>query len=154
MSDKKQQKIYSGVYTLLKNSGYMSVHRYLIQSIGFDEALLLQLLIDKYEYFKEKKFLREIDGKDWFYAVSDYIEIETEFDRKRQKKAFDNLAELGLIETKLIGMPRKKYFHINMSIETLNKFLVIGEESYKVKMQTLKNPVAPNDPASCADSPN
>lgn len=83
-----------------------------------DAAVLLGYLCDMDKYFSEKD--ENFNG--WFYATMEKIERKTVCSDKVQKKWFDIFEDMDLIDTKLIGLPRKKHFKIiEKTLETLMK---------------------------------
>lgn len=97
------------VRTFLSHSGYLVINRALIRTIGLNETVLLSLMMDRDSYFIEKK--KDIDG--WFYSVKEYIQDNLNLGRKPIDSAMNNLVNSNLIETKLLGIPAKKYYRVN-----------------------------------------
>lgn len=52
------------------------------------------------------------DSKGWFFCTADTMENETAINSYKQGKCYSKLEEAGVIETKLMGLPAKKYFRI------------------------------------------
>jgi len=80
---------------------------------GVNEAIFLQQCV----YWGERT-PRE-DG--WYYKTIKDMKQETSLSRYKQKKASKKLEDLGLIETKIIGLPTIR--HIRVDFEKLKIFL-------------------------------
>lgn len=97
---------------VISTTGYISVNKELIKQLGLECATLLGDLASKYEYWKERDGLTE-DG--FFFVTAEYIEKEIGLSEYKQRKAFNKLEQENLIETKIYGLPKKKYFKLNDS---------------------------------------
>ena len=107
---------------LLNKGGFIQVNKYLVDRIGLKEAVLLGCLCSKHSYWVNQGRLG-VDG--FFYCEAKNFKKETSLSAKQQLAAFDNLERLGLIQTDYRGIPRAKYFKIN--IESLENFLINAE---------------------------
>ena len=115
---------------LLSSSAFLVVNKKLAKEIGLLEVVLLADLISKEEYFEENQQL--LDG--WFFNTAKNIQEDTTLTAHQQRKCIKNLKELGIIETKVIGIPAKQHFKI---IE--NKLLSYFTTSYsKTAQQEVK----------------
>ena len=94
---------------LLSSSAFLVVNKSLAKQIGLNETVLLADLISKEEYFIENNQLK--DG--WFFNTSKNIENDTTLTSHQQRKAIKKLADLEIIEVKLIGIPAKQHFKIH-----------------------------------------
>jgi hypothetical protein len=106
---------------LLSSSAFLIVNKQLAKQVGLKGAVLLADLISKEEYFIAKGMT---DG--WFFNTAKNIEKDTCLTTHQQSKAIKMLEELGVIETKVVGVPAKKHFKI---IE--NKLLSFFNTSFK-----------------------
>jgi len=111
---------------LLSSSAFLVVNKRLAKLMGLHETVLLADLISKEEYFAENQLL--IDG--WFFNTSKNIQADTTLTSHQQRKCIKNLKELGIIETKLVGIPAKQHFKI---IE--NKLLSYFKTSFEKTAQ-------------------
>ena len=93
---------------LLSSSAFLVVNKKLAKEIGLNETVLLADLISKEEYFIENKQL--IDG--WFFNTAKNIQEDTTLTSHQQRKCIKILKNLGIIETKVIGIPAKQHFKI------------------------------------------
>ena len=115
---------------LLSSSAFLVVNKELAKKIGLHEVVLLADLISKEQYFIENKQLNE----GYFFNTAKNIQADTTLTSHQQRKAIKNLKSLGIIETKLIGIPAKQHFKI---IE--NKLLSYFTTSYsKTAQQEVK----------------
>ena len=115
---------------LLSSSAFLVVNKKLAKEIGLLEVVLLADLISKEEYFVDNQQL--IDG--WFFNTAKNIQADTTLTSHQQRKCIKNLKELGIIETKLVGIPAKQHFRISE-----NKLLSYFTTSYsKTAQQDVK----------------
>jgi len=110
---------------LLSSSAFLIVNKQLAKQVGLKGAVLLADLISKEEYFISNGMT---DG--WFFNTAKNIEADTCLTTHQQRKAIKKLKELGIIETKVIGIPAKQNFKIienkllsffNTSLEEIDK---------------------------------
>jgi hypothetical protein len=96
---------------LLSSTAFLVVNKKLAKKIGLHETVLLADLISKEEYFKEKEYSNyEMGG--WFFNTAKNIQEDTSLTAHQQRKCIKNLKALGIIETKLVGIPAKLHFKI------------------------------------------
>lgn len=105
------------IIDLLAFDNYIIVNKDLMVAVGVAEAMLLGELASEFRYWRKAGKLE--DG--WFYSTCENLEDKLPFSRPTIKKATDHLEETGILETKLMGMPAKKYYRINPA--QLEKFL-------------------------------
>jgi len=97
---------------LLSSTAFLVVNKKLAKEIGLLEVVLLADLISKEQYFKEKEYSNyEMGG--WFFNTVKNIQEDTTLTSYQQRKCIKNLKELGIIETKLVGIPAKQHFRIS-----------------------------------------
>ena len=119
---------------LLSSSAFLIVNKQLAKQVGLKGAVLLADLISKEEYFISNGMT---DG--WFFNTAKNIEEDTCLTSHQQRKAIKNLKELGIIETKVVGIPAKQHFKI-IENKLLSYFNTSCEESAKLvvkKTQTI-----------------
>ena len=115
---------------LLSSTAFLVVNKELAKQIGLHEVVLLADLISKEQYFIDNNQLNEA----WFFNTAKNIQDDTTLTSHQQRKAIKNLKSLGIIETKLIGIPAKQHFKINE-----NKLLSYFNTSYsKSEQQDVK----------------
>ena len=110
---------------LLSSTAFLIVNKELAKQVGIKAAVLLADLISKEEYFISKGMT---DG--WFFNTAKNIESDTSLTSHQQRKAIKNLKDLGVIETKLVGIPAKQHFKI-IENKLLSYFNTSCEESVK-----------------------
>ena len=119
---------------LLSSSAFLIVNKQLAKQVGLKGAVLLADLISKEEYFIANGMT---DG--WFFNTAKNIEEDTCLTSHQQRKAIKSLKDLGIIETKVIGVPAKQHFKI-IENKLLSYFNTSCEESAKLvvkKTQTI-----------------
>ena len=119
---------------LLSSSAFLIVNKQLAKQVGLKGAVLLADLISKEEYFIANGMT---DG--WFFNTAKNIEEDTCLTSHQQRKAIKNLKDLGIIETKVVGIPAKQHFKI-IENKLLSYFNTSCEESVKLvvkKTQTI-----------------
>ena len=92
---------------LLSSTAFIVLNKELARQVGLKEAVLLADLISKEEYFIANGMT---DG--WFFNTAKNIEKDTCLTSHQQRKAIKNLKDLGIIETKVVGIPAKQNFKI------------------------------------------
>ena len=119
---------------LLSSSAFLIVNKQLAKQVGLKGAVLLADLISKEEYFIANGMT---DG--WFFNTAKNIEDDTCLTSHQQRKAIKSLKDLGIIETKVVGIPAKQHFKI-IENKLLSYFNTSCEESVKLvvkKTQTI-----------------
>lgn len=101
---------------LLRADGSIVINKRLVKQIGLVEAAVYSELVSMFIFWKNKNEL--VDGK-WFYCTAERLKENTSLGVKPQRSAIARLTELGLIETKKMGLPAKKYFTITSKVEEL-----------------------------------
>jgi len=110
---------------LLSSTAFLIVNKQLAKQVGLKGAVLLADLISKEEYFIANGMT---DG--WFFNTAKNIEKDTCLTSHQQRKAIKNLKDLGVIETKVVGIPAKQHFKI-IENKLLSYFNTSCEESVK-----------------------
>jgi len=110
---------------LLSSSAFLIVNKQLAKQVGLKGAVLLADLISKEEYFMANGMT---DG--WFFNTAKNIEEDTCLTSHQQRKAIKSLKDLGIIETKVVGIPAKQHFKI-IENKLLSYFNTSCEESAK-----------------------
>ena len=110
---------------LLSSTAFIVLNKELARKVGLKEAVLLADLISKEEYFITNGMT---DG--WFFNTAKNIEDDTCLTSHQQRKAIKRLKDLGIIETKLVGIPAKQHFKI-IENKLLSYFNTSYEESVK-----------------------
>ena len=111
---------------LLSSSAFLIVNKQLAKQVGLKGAVLLADLISKEEYFIANGMT---DG--WFFNTAKNIEKDTCLTSHQQRKAIKNLKDLGILETKVVGIPAKQHFKI-IENKLLSYFNTSCEESVEL----------------------
>jgi hypothetical protein len=119
---------------LLSSTAFLVLNKELARRIGLKEAVLLADLISKEEYFIANGMT---DG--WFFNTAKNIEADTCLTSHQQRKAIKRLKDLGIIETKLVGIPAKQHFKIieNKLLSYFNTSCKESEQLAVKKTQTI-----------------
>lgn len=80
-------------------------------------ALLLSELASRYRYhFKHNELTSDARyGDNWFYYTQEDIEERTFMTRRQQDSSLEILEKYGFVEKKLIGVPARRHFRLNIS---------------------------------------
>lgn len=102
------------IENVLATDGYIQYNGLLACKFGVYEAIILGELFNEYRYYKvhHKKYLEA--HNDAFFSTSDNIEKRTGINYHGQSKAIKNLVASNLLEVKLIGVPAKRHFKLNV----------------------------------------
>lgn len=93
----------------LDSGNYIAANRSLIKAFGLHASVIIGELASEARFWKREGKLH--DG--WFFSTVENIEEATGLNAYYQRDAIKQLQELGFIETKYMGLPRKRYFRIN-----------------------------------------
>lgn len=97
-------------FALLAHGNYIMFNKELAHTLGVDEAIMIGELASSHEQHKNQ--LK--DG--YFFLTIETVERDTALSVKRQRTAIKHLEELGIVETKLMGLPAKRYFKLNSDV--------------------------------------
>lgn len=106
------------VYNVLSQNGFIMVNRALAKAYGLAAAAVLGDLCTR----------REQHG-DGFWATNEQLMDATALGLKAVRKAVGALEDAGFIETKMQGVPQKRYFHIDD--DAIARFLLKPSDSPK-----------------------
>ncbi|MDQ0861615.1 hypothetical protein [Bacillus sp. V2I10] len=104
--------------SILSGKGFVMYNKELAHEVSVNGSIIFGQLCSSYESFGSKNMLKIKNNKEYFFLTSETLEEETALTYKQQLKAAKELEEHGYIETRVMGMPSKKYFHITPKIET------------------------------------
>lgn len=102
--------------SVLSGNGFVMYNKELAHTVSVNGAIIFGQLCSSYESFSNKGMLTVKEGKEYFFLTSDTLEEETALSYKQQLKAIKELEQAGYIETKVMGVPSKKYFSITDKI--------------------------------------
>lgn len=119
-------------FQLLNPDNTSSYNRYIAHAIGAIETIIYFSLISKMTYYFKNGML---DDEGFFYATALDIQESTTFTKRQQMPAISRLVEIGLIETKNAGIPKKKYFKVLNKQELIMQLMEQGE----AKAESIRN---------------
>lgn len=97
------------ILKFLASDGFLTVNKHIARAVGLDAAVMLAELASSYNYFEMMGQLN--DGM--FYETVEHVEENTTLSKYQQAKAVKALEDAGILTTKKIGIPAKRYFLIN-----------------------------------------
>lgn len=97
------------ILKFLASDGFLTVNKHIARAVGLDAAVMLAELASSYNYFEMMGQLT--DGM--FYETVEHVEENTTLSKYQQAKAVKALEDAGILTTKKIGIPAKRYFLIN-----------------------------------------
>jgi len=102
---------------ILSSDAFLPISKTLLHNIkDIHTVMLMTYLVDKYKYFKKRNMLSIYDNKEFFFNIHNDIEKNVYISVKIQRRCIATLKKLGLIETKLKGIPAKVFYHINFDV--------------------------------------
>ncbi|MDA2040179.1 hypothetical protein PDN58_22470 [Bacillus cereus] len=102
--------------SVLSGNGFVMYNKELAHTVSVNGAIIFGQLCSSYESFGSKGMITVKEGKEYFFLTSETLEEETALSYKQQLKAIKELEQAGYIETKVMGVPSKKYFCITDKI--------------------------------------
>ena len=121
------------IFELLREDNIIHANRTLAAAIGLNEAVIYGALLGKDYYYRSSE---RLDGEDMFYATASDLTQRTSLTRFQQDRAVTHLEKLGLISTKVKGVPAKRHFKINQDISVITSLL-----NSKTSFKETANPV-------------
>ena len=97
------------ILSLISSRGFIAVNKQLAKMYGLDEAIMLGELASEYEYWEARGEIK--DG--YFYSTVENVQENTTLSDRRQRAAIKTLQSAGVLNMKLKGLPKKRYFSIN-----------------------------------------
>ncbi len=94
---------------LIASSNFLTVNMAIAKQVGNDAAILLAELASSQVYFDKHEMLT--DGM--FFETVEQIEDHTNLTKYQQAKAVKKLEEVGVLKTRMRGIPAKRYFLVN-----------------------------------------
>jgi hypothetical protein len=116
---------FSMVNALLGAGGSIIVNKALARKIGLHEAIVYSELLSKEQYFRNKN---QLDNEGYFYNVYGNMSEDTALSEKQIRAAVEKLTNIGLIKTKLSGIPPKKHYKIVKEIDRVATLLSEGQQ--------------------------
>ncbi len=119
------QTTVDSIISLLNPGNVVQSNNLLSLSKGRNFACVYQSLISKSKYYQE----HGRDNNGWFYCTIDSLRESTALAYKAQRRAIEQLVELGLVEYRRMGLPARRFFRIIADVENvLTSILDKGRE--------------------------
>ena len=132
------------ISALLCSDGYFLYNKTLAKKLGPGEAIIIGLFCSKYNYYKQRGELVNIEGKDYFYCVRSWIEDETGLKDDRQRAIIQSLQVHKILDVQKIGMPAKNYYCLNFeNISQLFETEVVKQDDKSSGNATTSGPEMP-----------
>lgn len=103
------------ILDLLRSDGSIVVNKALAKEIGLVEAVVYSEVVSLYQYWKRGGNL----NGGFFFTTYQYIGEQTGLSESTVKRKVSDLEKLGLLETKLMGHPAKKFYRVTDKILSL-----------------------------------
>lgn len=112
--------------SLLSSSKYIIVNKDLIKMLGLNEAVILGELCSEYTYWENTN---QLDDEGYFYSTRENIDNNTGINAHFQRSAMKNLEGKGILISKKMGIPCKRYYKINENevIKVLQEAKIIAK---------------------------
>ena len=130
--------------SLLSSSKYIIVNKDLIRILGLNEAIILGELCSEYTYWENKN---QLQNDEYFFSTRENIEKNTGINPHFQRAAMRNLEEKGILISKRMGIPCRKYYKINENVvieylkkaKNLDNIPVVNEMNDKQETRCIPN---------------
>ena len=129
---------------LLGHKNWIPFNRDIAKCIGIEATLMLSELAARESLYIDEETIQK-DG--WFYLTVKTVEDSIVLKKVQQQRGIKILKELKLIETKLSGMPAKRYFRLNP-----NCFIIISKMIAKALSKKPSNKLVKIKPTSKSKS--
>ncbi len=142
------------LFELLRADGSITVNKALTHAIGLNESILYCELVSRLIYFSDRGRLTK-DG--YFFNTINDLQAGTSLTGKQQRRALNRLEKLGLISTRLQGMPSKRHFRINLNMSLLGLCLQEGKDimkefkEYKAEESLINQQLGTKGTTRCAE---
>lgn len=112
---------------ILIPDNFVKLDKNLVRVLGIKHAGFLSILIDFDKYiYQNKLYIKRSDGE-WFYLSVEEGEDRYMLTKDEQQKLCDDLSNLGIIEFKIFGLPRRK--HIKLNYTYILELVTMEEDS-------------------------
>ncbi|MFA5151278.1 MAG: hypothetical protein WC554_01835 [Clostridia bacterium] len=109
LPEKKSNHSELFITELLRSDGFLILNKRCIQIFGLKPAIILSNYIDKYIYFKTNS----PENNGWFFLTHDTIQDQLQIGERTIINAKNLFKELGIIKTKIAGLPAKEWLQID-----------------------------------------
>ena len=97
---------------LLDNKGFIPLNKSVAKTLGNNATILLTELVSLNNMHQANNTL---DSDESFFATIEFLEEETNLTQYEQKECTIMLEAFGLIETKIKGIPARKFYKVNLN---------------------------------------
>ena len=115
---------------------YLRLSRVLIRKFNLNTAVMLSEIYSEYKYWEDRN---ELQKGGWFYSTVENMANNTGLSKHQQLCTCKELVEYGVVKIKYHGMPKKRYFKLNMSAldklyrDCLSAETSVGDDENKFK---------------------
>lgn len=117
-------------YSLLSSQNWLPNCKPIMRILGNDVSAMIGEICNRNDYHEVRNEL--VDG--WFYATVDSVEYEIGLSRFQQESAIKTLTEIGMIETKQMGLPAKRHFRLASTANDVLSCLLKIDELVRKRM--------------------
>ena len=108
---------------------YLRLSRVLIRKFNLNTAVMLSEIYSEYKYWEDRN---ELQKGGWFYSTVENMAYNTGLSKHQQLVVCKELVESGIIKVKYHGMPKKRYFKLNiLAVNKLYKDCLSVENAVK-----------------------
>jgi hypothetical protein len=107
-----KENLLSLIEELYSSKAHFNINKSLLKRFGPEVAIYLTNLIDKLSYFAKRKMLKE-DGS-FFLTHKQQMEQTGIQSEHLLRKAKNVLKEEGILTTRMIGIPSKEFYNLNL----------------------------------------
>lgn len=121
------------ILNIIASRNYITLNKDILKEIGLEETVILGELASEYDYWYKQGKLE--DG--YFFSTIENIEMNTTLSEHKQRKAINNLKDLGIIEVVNKGLPKRRYIKLNEEkiLYLLNEIMEKNSSSNPLKIQ-------------------
>jgi hypothetical protein len=107
------------IKNILSSTSFWMLNKAVVLELGVDVALFLTDLSSRQDYWGMKG---KLDREGFFFIERSEIESETLLSPHKQLRATKTLVDLGLLQTKRVGIPPKNYYKLDS--DKVNEFVL------------------------------
>ena len=106
---------------------YLKLPRLLIRKFNLNTAVMLSEIYSEYKYWEDHN---ELQKGGWFYSTVENMAYNTGLSKHQQLVACKELEAYCIIKIKYHGMPKKRYFKLNiLAVNKLYKDCLSAEST-------------------------